>query len=209
MTTEPVTSRLMVALDGTWAAIRARHPDVPEVVIALGSGAGPGSLKLGHFCAGMWQRAADRLPELFVGGEGLARGAVDVLGTLLHEAAHGLADARGIRDTSRQGRYHNVRFCMLAAELGLKAEQADGLGWSVTKVPSQTAGIYAYEMVALTAALVAWRHPEAGRRSGSSNNGVAARCPCGRRIRVALSVIAAAPITCGACGGDFRFLPRG
>jgi hypothetical protein len=28
-----------------------------------------------------------------------------VLGTLLHEAAHGLADTREIKDTSRQGRY--------------------------------------------------------------------------------------------------------
>jgi hypothetical protein len=31
-----------------------------------------------------------------------------VLGTLLHEAAHGLAQARSIQDTSRQGRYHTA-----------------------------------------------------------------------------------------------------
>jgi len=40
-----------------------------------------------------------RLPEVFVGGEGLARGLADVHGTLLHEAAHALADVRGIKDT--------------------------------------------------------------------------------------------------------------
>ena len=33
----------------------------------------------------------------------------DVLDTLLHEAAHALAAARGIKDTSRQGRYHNKK----------------------------------------------------------------------------------------------------
>ena len=43
---------------------------------------------------------------MLVSGEGLQRGPTDVLGTLLHEAAHGLAQARSIQDTSRQGRYH-------------------------------------------------------------------------------------------------------
>ena len=50
-------------------------------------------------CAGT--TTSDKLPEVFVGDEGLARGPADVLGTLLHEAAHALADVRGIKDTSR------------------------------------------------------------------------------------------------------------
>ena len=206
MTAEPVTPRLVAAIDGTWSAIRARHPEVPEVVITLGSGSGTGALTLGHFHPGAWQRGGDRLPELFVGGEGLARGALSVLGTLLHEAAHGVASARGIKDTSRQGRYHNIRFHLLAAELGLETAQDGGLGWNVTTVPGQTAGIYAPCLDALTAALVAWRHPDGARGRASSNNGLAARCPCGRRIRVSATVLAAAPITCGACGGDFSAL---
>jgi len=57
-----------------------------------------------------WHDDARQLPEVFVGGEGLARGPAEVLGTLLHEAAHALADVRGIKDTSRQGRWHNARF---------------------------------------------------------------------------------------------------
>ena len=54
-----------------------------------------------------------------ISGEGLARTPREVLGTLLHEAAHALAAARGITDTSRQGRYHNKKYAALAAELGL------------------------------------------------------------------------------------------
>jgi hypothetical protein len=50
-----VTPRLVAALDRTWAAIRARHPEVPEVVITPGGGArpgtAPGTLLLGHFAA--------------------------------------------------------------------------------------------------------------------------------------------------------------
>ena len=64
---------------------------------------------------------------------------LDVLGTLLHEAAHGLAQARGIQDTSRQGRYHNRRYATLARELGLEVTSVQPIGWSATTVPDPTA----------------------------------------------------------------------
>ncbi len=53
-----------------------------------------------------------------ISGEGLARTAREVLGTLLHEAAHALAAARGITGTSRQGRYHNRKFATFADRAG-------------------------------------------------------------------------------------------
>ena len=204
---ESVTPRLVAAIDAAWSAIRARHPDVPEVVITLGAGSGGRrGLAYGHFHDGAWQRGDARLPELFVGGEGLQRGPVPVLGTLLHESAHGIAARRGIRDTSRQGRYHNERFRSLAAEVGIDVARDPAIGWSVTTVPDATAALYQAHTVALGAALTAFRRPVtggAGRGRAGSDNGIAARCPCGRRIRVSQSVLAAEPITCGACGGDF------
>jgi hypothetical protein len=70
-----ISPRLITAIDRTWAAIQQLHPDVPDVVITLGAGSGgKAGLKLGHFAAGRWQRADVRLPELFIGGEGLAKG---------------------------------------------------------------------------------------------------------------------------------------
>jgi len=184
----------------------AAHPDVPAVVIALGSGSGGARLKLGHFAPDRWQRGDGRVPELFVGGEGLARGARDVLGTLLHEAAHGVATSRGIQDTSRQGRFHNTRYRALAEELGLAVAKAGTVGWSNTTVPDATAALYRAELRRLEDALVAWRHADGQGRGGraSNNNGVAARCGCDRRIRVAASVLEAGPITCGLCGTDFE-----
>jgi hypothetical protein len=203
-----ISPRLVTALDRTWAAIQARHPDVPAVVIALGSGSGtPGHLKLGHFAPDRWQRADSRLPELFIGGEGLQRGARDVLGTLLHEAAHGVAGAREIQDTSRQGRFHNARYRALAEELGLVVAKTGNIGWSDTTVPDATAALYRAEVRRLDEALVAYRRAELGNGRGgrpNNNNGVAARCECGRRIRVAESVLEAGPITCGLCGTDFE-----
>jgi hypothetical protein len=124
-------SRLVAALEHAWSAIRTQHADVPQVVIVVTSGSDPRSrrLNLGHFAAGRWQLTgadapSDR-PEVLVSGEGLQRGPVDVLGTLLHEAAHGLAYARTVSDTSRQGRYHNRRYATLARELGLDVAHLD------------------------------------------------------------------------------------
>jgi hypothetical protein len=207
--TSSIAPRLVAALDRVWAAIRARHPEVPEVVLTLGAGsigAARGTLRLGHFAAGRWQRGEGKLPEMFVAGEGLRRGAVDVLGTLLHEAAHGLADARGIQDTSRQGRFHNTRYRDLAGELGLQVTKTDTIGWNDTSVPAATATTYRTELDELATALVAYRHSEAQLGAGdraSNNNGVAARCECGRRIRVARTVLAAGPIVCGMCDTAF------
>src|SRR5207245_11597705 len=104
-----------------WAASRARPPEVPQVVLTLDAGTGgtaPGTLLLGHFAGDRWQHVGGAsLPEMFIAGEGLARGAREALDTELHETAHGLAAARGVRDTSRQGRYHNARYRGLDEEL--------------------------------------------------------------------------------------------
>jgi hypothetical protein len=177
------------------------------VVITVGAGsigAAPCTLRLGHFAAGRWQHADDRLPELFIGGEGLKEGPVSVLGTLLHEAAHGLAHARAIKDTSRQGRFHNTRYKRLALELGLNVSTVGTIGWSATSVPDTTAIEYTRQLDELAAVLTAWRHREADPdRRANSNNGLSASCGCGRRIRVAPSTYQAGPIICGLCESEF------
>jgi hypothetical protein len=64
-----------------------------------------------------WQAAAS-LSEVLITADGLAGSATDVMGTLVHEATHAIAFQRGIKDTSRQGRYHNRRFKTIAEEIG-------------------------------------------------------------------------------------------
>jgi hypothetical protein len=143
---------------------------------------------------------------VLVSGEGLQRGPVDVLGTLLYEAAHGLAYARKLSDTSRQGRYHNRRYATLAGELGLEVTHLDPIGWSATSVPDPTAARYAKTLTELTEALVLWRRAEQASPVGlgRSRNALACSCGCGRRIRVARSVLELAPILCAGCGQPFE-----
>jgi hypothetical protein len=209
MTTRPssnAASVLVAALERAWTAIRRRHPEVPEVVMAVASGSvgRRGELKLGHFADRRWTVATAERPELFVGGEGLAAGAAEVLGTLLHEAAHGLAATRGIQDTSRQGRYHNRRYATLARELGLTVQRAGSRGWTTTAVPAQTETAYAAVVDDLARALVLWRRAEHLGRGKPTRNLLAAVCGCGRRIRAARSTLAQAPVLCGRCGGPFQ-----
>jgi hypothetical protein len=198
-------SVLVAALERTWQTIRTRHPEVPEAVLVVASGAEGKRLNLGHFAPHRWQvNGADR-HEVLVGGEGLQRGPTDVLGTLLHEATHGLAQARGVQDTSRQGRYHNRRYAQLARELGLEVASVQPIGWSATTVPESTAGAYAGQLEGLAAALVLWRRQEHRSSAGTrSRNLLACTCACGRRIRAAKATLAEASILCALCEDPFQ-----
>jgi hypothetical protein len=198
-------SLLLAALEHTWHSIRRRHPDVPEAVLVVASGSEGKRVNWGHFAPHRWQVSGADRHEVLVGGEGLQRGPLEVLGTLLHEAGHGLAQARSIQDTSRGGRYHNRRYAQLARELGLDVACVKPVGWSATTVPDATASAYASELEGLQAALVLWRRQEHRIGAGTrSRNLLAATCGCGRRIRAAKATLAEAPILCGACVQPFE-----
>jgi hypothetical protein len=204
-TPDGTASLLLAALEHTWSIIRIRHPDVPDAVLVVASGSEGKRLNLGHFAPHRWHvNGADR-HEVLVGGEGLQRGSLEVLGTLLHEAAHGLAQAREVQDTSRGGRYHNRRYATLARELGLEVATVKPIGWSATAVPEPTAAGYAGQLEELQAALVLWRRQEHRIGTGThSRNLLACTCPCSRRIRAAKATLAEAPILCGVCAQPFE-----
>jgi hypothetical protein len=140
-----------------------------------------------------------------VSGEGLSRTADQVFTTLLHEATHGLAAVRGIKDTSRQGRWHNKQFAKLAAELGMTTTKDDKLGFSPCELTELTAARYRATITALGEALNAYRHPETfeGKERTNNNNGVSAECECPRKLRISLTVFEAGPIRCDVCGEAF------
>lgn len=221
-----IAGSLITTIEQVWGQLRARHPDVPDVVVTMAAGsAGRKGVRLGHFGPARWKHGPDLLPELFVGGEGLAFGAREVLGTLLHEAAHGAACTRGIVDTSRGGAYHNGKFREIAAEFGLAVERSSGSGWSLTTVPDTTASEYGREVKALERVLVAHRRSEhdpvgvnddgpgdhneeedgEGEEEKAPRNGRALVCECvpARRVRARQKTIDAGPILCGICTKPF------
>lgn len=239
-TTEPSGSSIVAALERVWDLIRANHPDLPAVVIVTGSGM-VGPPRWGHFRANGWTERAEKgaaldlaIGEMFVAGETLARGAEYTVETMLHEAAHVLAQVRGIKDTSRQGRWHNQRFRTLAEEMGLEYPQESAhpqVGFSQCLMTPGTREEYAEVIedldraIRLTIALPEFlattsegeegygagehihhggRKPRQPRASTSATNNLKATCGCGRIIRASRKVLAEDPILCGKCREPFK-----
>jgi len=222
--TDPLASDLVVACEAAWRSIQANHPELPPVVMLLGTGVERGRLvKLGHWWEGRWLADGNLRGEVLLAGEALHLKPEDVFEVLLHEAAHGINAARNVKDTSRGGRYHNARFKKTAVEVGLTVEQMNPYGFAKTSAPPETATRYSTEIDELAAAMrIARRVPrsllgadESDQQIGAGQDGDAvdgeaprakvkpAECGCGRRMRMAPSVLAKGPVTCGVCGSEF------
>lgn len=218
-------SRIITALEDAWRGIQKRQPEIPDVVMITGAAAQKQGDAWGYHWAGRWAHAEaeGRTAELFVAGETLAEGPRWVLTVLLHEATHALATARGVKDTSDSGRYHNRRFAALASELGLtpptKPEKRIGL--SNVTLGDVTAATYADILEALEAGVVAYRSDplaiigetdERGEDDGEGTTGEkrggkrpAAECACEppRRLFPTKRQLDEGPIICGLCEEPF------
>jgi hypothetical protein len=250
---EAIGSGLIAVLEQTWADIRRRTPQLPEVVVVTGTGLSSTALhidaKWSHFGADHWVEghptedgqgaaldlsAARRRPELFIAGECLAEGPRQTLQTMLHEAVHALAHARGVKDTSRGGKYHNKReFVALAGELGLAWPQGQRphpvIGFSDVQLTEQTVADYADTLAYLGAAIRLYRDTfrrlgllggqdkgQGDGAAGEDSNGQQPTGKAGERFKVACGCqpprsfwirakqYTPGPITCGVCGQDFQ-----
>jgi hypothetical protein len=202
---KPAGSSIVQALDDVWQAAVRRHPDLPaDVVLTVGSVRR--GRKLGHFAPGCWAADDGTRHEVLVVAEALNRGPLDVLDTVLHEAAHGLNQARGQSGASRNGRYHNRVYAAAAQELGLDVAEMPPYGLAQTAVPATTAKAYARELRRLTDALTVYRMRSKSTGGTPTNSNVVATCGCtpARKVRVARGTLALGPITCGLCAQAFR-----
>jgi hypothetical protein len=221
-------SALVRACEQAWDDIRDHHPDLPDAVMVLGTGVERGRLvKLGHWWGGRWLADGDVRGEVLLAGEALHLPPAQVFEVLLHEAAHGLNAARGIKDTSRGGRYHNQRFAAAAHEVLLDVKAMPPYGLASTSLSSEGQDRYAGTVERLGDAMRIVRQLErsagvgegsgaeggSGKIGGEAESGdeaagrsrgsVASSCGCGRRMRMAPSVLAAGPVVCGVCDAEF------
>ena len=222
-------SQFLLAIEGCWRAVQAKHPEIPDVVMILASGEERGQLvKFGHFAPLAWRESdgRGRLDEVLVSGEAIDRPAVDIVGTVIHEAVHALAQVRRIQDTSRQGRYHNKLFKQLAESMGLEVVQLDGYGWARTKMAPDTVRAYQGCIAAIDKLPRAVRRfnvrvpgeddkgaegegegeegeGESGGKGASRSLLATCACTPARKIRVARKTIDAGPIVCGICDESF------
>jgi len=205
--TDNTNSTVVRALEKAWGEIRVAHPDVPTVVMIVASGSSGRTLKWGHYAEGRWtsNKKNDKAPEVLISGEGFQRGATDVMGTLLHEAAHGMAATRKLQDTSRDGRYHNKVFKQLAEELGLTVGKQGTRGLAATSMPPETIKKWRRVITDLSTVIKSYRFAE-GPRGGSKseNRQLLAICQCRRKIRLSRETYDAGPIICRVCERHFE-----
>lgn len=242
-----MASGLVTVLACAWQAIKARHDELPSVVLAVGSHRRAAkTICLGHFVPIGWSPVHETEPrelqaaqkefddatakgdltaalgasaqallisarqlsedakasrsEVFITDDGLCGSPADVLATLLHEAAHAIADRRGIKTTSRQGRYHDARFKVLAEEVGLEVRRDPTIGWSPTTLASPTAAVYSETLGELAQAL-AHRQEKCPPTFG----GRPMECDCGRWVRNGRrSTSKPRAAICGVCGSNLE-----
>lgn len=178
-TTGLALSRVVAALEATYTAIRANHPELPQhMAIVTGTGLSARGLTWGHHRADAWmplqptqvRRVAGgrvtiriahqgpRITEMFISGERLAEGAVLTVQTMLHECAHALGTARHIDHVAAGGR-HTKPFVALANEMGLEYThpKADPqLGFSAVTLRTETTEKYADVIAALGAEITVY-----------------------------------------------------
>jgi hypothetical protein len=215
-------SSVVTMLERIWNKIREEHSELPGIVMVTGSGL-VGPPRWGHFRAGGWTGSADtnlQLGEMFIAGETLSRGPLETLVTILHEATHVLAAVRGIKDTSRQGRWHNQRFLSIAQELGLEyaKDKADPkIGYSEVTLSPGTQEDYQelVDELEIVISVSLPEHLETGqdgglrkprtRSSESTGSLIRATCSClePRIIRLSRKVLDGPEIMCADCGDAF------
>lgn len=220
----------VAAVERAWGIVRSRVPDLPHVVVVLSAGLERHAVTWGHFVPEQWDTTGGTRHELMVSGECLSRGAPRVLQTVLHEATHALCYARGIKDTSRGGKYHNRRFVAVAETLGLEwpAGQSPDTtrGFSAMRLTEQARAEYAEALEVLERGRQAWRELVAGfevaeqpaepgdaaaeptaapRRPRSRNTRPKAVCACADApVWASRRVLARATLLCRECGEVYR-----
>ena len=155
------TVAILSALDAALTIVRETNKDIPTalaVVISTGRGKFHGS-----FQASQWEdtdesgQVLGKRHELVMSSESLARGGKDTLVTLIHEAMHAQAHATGVKDTSRQGRFHNDKFRSLAEGAGLTCTKDSGGSTTTTGLQTWAEKLYAPVIAALDEVLTTHR----------------------------------------------------
>jgi SprT-like family. len=193
-------------LERAWSAIRAIYPETPAAVIVVYRH--PRQDRRGHWWPAQWHTKntnGTTYTELHISSTILNETADHVLTTLLHEACHGIADTRGIQDTSRQGRYHNANFVEIATELGLLTEKNSTIGSTTPGITDKTKTRFKNTLDDLTESLDLYQEWLTGTnivpgKGKTKNRNLKMTCPaCNRIIRASQQTIDAGPITCWPC----------
>jgi hypothetical protein len=153
------TLPILHAVNALWREIQHNNPGTPNVNIVLQAS----ERTHGHFAPGSWQTSSgETMHELMLSTVSLGMATnegriVKTVSTLLHEAAHAYAHANGIKDTSRQGRWHNKNFATLAERFGCEVSQNPQIGHVTDGITPTAYALYRDHIRALSEAVTVYR----------------------------------------------------
>jgi hypothetical protein len=107
-----------------------------RIVVSLDSlkGNSPKQTELGYFSSDSWKVEGETVDQVALNPHFLNRDSVDVVETLVHEYIHVVARVSDIKDTSRQGRYHNRAFSALVNMVDLLEQEENKTIGVVTSI---------------------------------------------------------------------------
>jgi SprT-like family. len=216
------TLGILTAVNALWREIQVHNPGTPNVAIVLQAS----EYAHGHFAPGSWEGSAHHELMLSTVSLSLATNRGEVIktvSTLLHEAAHAYAYENGLKDTSRQGRWHNKVFAQLATQFGCEVQPNAQIGHTTDGITAQARALYAKHIDALMESVTTYRRmslmggidlgkliglgvgmrtrtrkPAPPRGTVGARN-VSVSCDCGP-VTVLARLAESATITCNTCG---------
>jgi hypothetical protein len=194
-------SLVIAALERCSAAIQIQHPEAPDALINVELRRCPTA----SFIRSVWITSKGDTAAITLSKAALLQPAAKLFAIFLHEVAHGLANARGLQDTSRQGRYHNKRYVRCAEEIGLVVGPRDEeSGFANTWLHADTRACYEIEIASLERALTVFPNRQAlAPHLVKPPQRVHVYCRCGRHLRLLLRTVKEGPLRCGLCGSPF------
>ena len=159
--------------------------------------------KLAHFTYYQpWEVNGEGFNEIAFTAEMFAKGGEFVLGILLHEVAHSLNHAEGVKDCSAN-QYHNKHFKSRAEGLGLKTVEVKGKGHACTEITEFGLKRWSKALKVIEAALeITAISQDKAKPKSRNTNLIKATCDCENIIRTSKSVLESG-VECQECGSKF------
>lgn len=147
-----------------------------------------------------WQIENDtKLTEISLSAENLRLDKIERLFiTLVHELVHERAHLKKIKDTSRNGRFHNKRFAELAEAVGLVCEKDNKIGFRTESVTEDLTKIFneCFALINGDSLCKNLKRLQTATKPKSTTNLVKYVCPiCGCIARAKIN----AHLVCGDC----------
>lgn len=211
-------SGITKTLEYAWSAVQKVHPEVRDAVLVVYMH--PKGDRRGHWAPESWTvtaeelagdgetvRTEDRIDEVHLSSHVLSQGGRSIMETVVHEAVHSAARSRGIKDVSRQGRWHNKKFAIMADEFGLQVQRDKKVGHRTPDLTEEAVAIYQEAIMWLndeTGSLFQTMNLAAAKPKNAANT-VKLVCPvCKRYFRIGRKQLEYGAINCDPCGVEFE-----